>query len=325
MQGVKQRPKAAPITAGEPLRRAGSSAGASARSSAGTGSRPSSANPIATTRMPEAIVSSSRWPCSADAEQAGGDAEHHEDAARSRARTGSPPRSGATPGSRAPAAGNAARQRREVAGDERQHARRREAQDPRRRRRARRGSLEAGELVVELRLERGAPGRVARRDRRGLSPPLGRRGASDARARPPAARRRSPRRSGAIQATRPKPERGGAASTCGPNCATSALLTRAFDQPAACARREVGAHAVGRRRRRDVEPLALAGRAHQLGLDADDASSSASRRGSQARATASARARRAGSVAARGSLRDGAASSALSSVSALASWSTSRW
>ena len=40
MQGVKQRPNAAPITAGEPLRRAGSSAGASARSSAGTGSRP---------------------------------------------------------------------------------------------------------------------------------------------------------------------------------------------------------------------------------------------------------------------------------------------
>ena len=66
MHGVKQSPNAAPITIGEPLRRAGSSAGANMRSSAGIGSRPSSAKPIATTRMPEAIVSSSRWPRKAD-------------------------------------------------------------------------------------------------------------------------------------------------------------------------------------------------------------------------------------------------------------------
>ena len=66
MQGVNARPNAAPMSAGEPLRRAGSSAGWNMRSSAGIGSSPSSAKPIATTRMPDAIVSSSRWPRNAD-------------------------------------------------------------------------------------------------------------------------------------------------------------------------------------------------------------------------------------------------------------------
>ena len=124
------------------------------------------------------------------------DPEDHEDAAEAEHERDRRPPAPRRPAPGPPPPGTRARQRREVARARAAARTASRSSGSRRRRRGRRGSFEAGELVVEFRLQRGAPGRVVVEPARGSRLPAVGRGASDARATPPGARRRSPPRSG---------------------------------------------------------------------------------------------------------------------------------